>query len=77
MTWEELIYQLNGIPEHRRNEKAVFVVDGSDAWEIDAVNLNPDEDDYADGEDMHEVLQANSIFDDESQLDHPPIILTP
>lgn len=74
MTWQELIQQLQGIPENRREEKAVFVVDGEDAWEIDAVNLT---DEVVTVEEANEIMDRNSIWDSNRPDDVLPIIITP
>lgn len=45
MTWNDLIHLLHQIPEHRREEKAIFVDLGESGqeWEIDALAVNDGE----------------------------------
>lgn len=73
MTWNELIHQLNKMPESRRHEKAVFIADGTEAWEIDAVNYE----DYEGANDLKLTLEENSIWDENLKDLVNPITLSP
>lgn len=68
MTWEELLGRLKHIPDDRMNEKAVFVVDGTEAWEIDDVSY----DTVPVG-----VLEDNSIWQEDKDPEEMAIVLTP
>lgn len=75
MTWDELLNRLEHIPISRRNEKAIFISENELAFEIDDLSYNTDEE--PDNNCTHEIIEGNSIYDNEAKPSLPPITLTP